>query len=270
MTNNVVRVTNWIRKEMMTEKPSGEIIRFELKHLAIGSKRGSDVTTINVPERVTSEFYEMIGAELVQAAESDAEGISEGIQRYVIVAFREKSPDKSQARIAFVVDATDAENEGEIESEPATKQGIAAMAMRHLEATQRLLLTNMTSMMQAQARMVNSIAAENEKLRDARIESIEAVEDLMSQRDERKLEAAKAEAHIAVLKDVGSKVGQLLPVVANKFLGTGDSKNAVAASFIQSLTEEQKAKFMALFGTLDLTIEQQVVAAELLQSVNNH
>ncbi len=273
---NVGRITGFIRREMTTSKPSGDVCRFELRHLPVGSKRGHDVMTANVPEKADPDWYEQTAAEIVSAAENDAEGIASGNQRYVVAVFRAKNPDKPMGRIAFMIAAADADEEGEIESEPATKQGVAAMAMRHLEATQRLLLTSFTSLMQSQARMVQSVTDENSKMREQRLEGIEVIEDLMSQRLERELAAKKSEAHVALLGDAAKDIKMLVPAVVNRLAGKNvvpSAENPVlelAKRIFESLSDEQKAKLLKTVSDIELTPKQQLGVGELFAALSNH
>lgn len=273
MNNNSVRITNWLRRELTTEKPSGEVVRFELRHLPIGSKRGQEVAApwiVPSPCNIV-EWVENTAAEIMSAAENEAEGIASGAQRYILVVFRSKTPDKNVGRLAFMIAAPDADEEGEIESEPATKQGMAAMQMRHNEALMRLLLTSMGGMMQSQAKMVAAVSQENEKLRDARMETITVVEELLSQREQREIDKQKGMAQVRLLEEGGKKLAGLLPAVINRMSGGKlDTRVALAGSFLDGLSETQRGKLMQAFGTLELDETQQIAAGELLQSLNNH
>ena len=271
MTNNLHRIVSFVRREMTTSKPTGEVVRFELRHLPVGSKRGHEVLTVNVPEKTDSEWYEHTGAEIVASAENDAEGIASGPQRYVITVFRDKNPEKSQGRIALMIAADDADEEGEIESEPATKQGLMAQLMRHNEAKERIHQSSMAVMMQALQKMVGSLADENSRLREQRFNDIEAIEDLLSQRTDRDIAARKADAQIGLMQETGKKVAGLLPVVMNRMMGgKSDGQAMLVNNILGSLTEEQKTKLIEAFGSLDLNPEQQIAAGELLRSLNNH
>lgn len=273
MTNNVVRVTNWIRRELTTSKPSGDAVRFELRHLPVGGKRGNEVASPwHVPEKCDiAEWCELIGNEVVNEAERDADGIADGFQRYVLLVFRSKTPDKNQGRLAFNIDAPEEDAETQLGSEPPTKHGLQAQLMRHLEAVQRNSTAAQSAMVQAMAKMLNSVTEENQKLREQRLEMYSALEDVLTQREERALKVEESKTKMRVMEEGAKKLAGLLPVVVNRIAGNKpETRVAVAAGLLDSFSDEQKAKLLQAFGTLDLTAEQQTAASELFATINNH
>lgn len=247
--SNETRIAKFVRSEVTTSKPAGEIVRFELRQLPVGSKRGQHVFTAECTSERSAEWIETAAAEINASAEADADGISNGVQRYVVQAFRSGNPDKVTARIAFVVEAED-RDEGSIESEPANAAGLTAQLMRHLEAVHRTNLKAQGVMMQSMAKMVESVSDENEKLRSARMDTIETIEDMMTQKTERELAIAKSEGHMRLLAEVAGNMKVLVPAIAGRLTGkpvtaeTPDSNPQVllVKRFYESLLPEQKEK----------------------------
>lgn len=273
-TNNVVRVQNYLRKELTTTKPSGDVVRFELRHIGAGSKYGKEVAgPWPLPEKVDiSEFAETVAAEMVTAAEGDAEGSPDGvIQKYIVLPFRAKNPDKSQGRCPFYIAPPD-EDDDNADSEPATKAGSLAQQMRHNEALMRVLMTGMQGMMQSQARMVASVTDENHKLREQQLEMHTAIGDFLQQKEERALRIEESKARTALMAEGANKLMQLAPVAINRMMGGKPEGKALVlmqvADKLTALAPEKKMKIaQALSDELDE--ETQLAVLELLQNAGH-
>lgn len=274
-TNNTVRVQNFIRKELTTSKPSGDVARFELRHVGAGSRYGKEVAgPWNVPEKVDiADFCETVTAEIVASAENDAEGSPDGvIQKFIVLPFRTKNPEKSAGRLQFYI--TPPDEDESVDSEPATKSGSLAQQMRHNEALMRLLMTGMQGMMQSQARMVSSVTEENHKLRERQLEMYADLEAVLTQREERALKAEESKARVALMQEAGQKVMQLAPLALNRMMG---GKPEGKALLIAQLTEklgalapEKKMRLAQALTELELDEETQIAALELFQGANGH
>lgn len=269
------KLTRWIRDQVVTEKATGRLIRLDLRHLPVGAKQGSELDTIVPPDSPGSSWYETQAAKLLDTAASDAEGIASGAQRYVVQAYRSKEPDRCVARHAFLVAARDIEDSEGFDSEPPTKQGLTAQLMRHLEAKERVHATSMATIMGHMARITASVTAENEQMRAAHLETFQIVEELLSQRDIRALNAKREEAHIdaikgalPTLKNIGAAVVHKLGSGANGAHVMGDGRGALIDSLMESMSEDEKARFLELGASL--SPDKQMLLAQVLGAPKEH
>jgi hypothetical protein len=277
---DTTRLERWIRDQILHERAAGKVVRFELRHLSVGAKMGQDVCTIDVREDDICEgWFNSTTAHLLSSANSDADGIGEGTQRYVVLVYRAEEPDKSRGRFAFVVAcvADKEENEG-YESEPPNKIGVLSQTMRHNEALQRAMnerdriyFGTMSSLLGHVQRMCGTLSEENERLRNKELENIHVTQELFDMRDQRLLEAKKADAGIEMRTKMLEEIKLLGPAIINRLAGKDvvpqakDGKSIAIERFVESLTEEQKLEF-----SKHLTSSQQIALLELINSSMAH
>jgi hypothetical protein len=266
----VIKINQWLRAQLVKDSACGKIVRFELRHLPINAKFGQEIVTIDLrdAEDTSADWIESRAAEINSTANADCEGIAQGTQRYVLLAYRSEDPTAVKARFAFVVAGPDKEESEGFESEPASKSGVVAMLMRHVEAKERVFAQSFGMVLQSVQRMAATLADENEDLRAKRLEAIETTEELLSLRHERELEDKRAQSKIAIMEKTGKEVLALLPAVAARFMGganaSSDSvRDLQLKAFYESLTDNQKEK---IASTLEPT--QQIALVELVSSAN--
>jgi len=267
------RIIGWLRNQIGIEKADGPIARFELRHLA-GGKLGMEVLTLNPSfENGTHDaedtWFDVTTSEIITAAEAEASEIG-GSQVYAIFAYRHESPSKVSARCVFRVDGGDPEESsyGEMNSEPATPQGIIKQSMRHTEVLMKLMVTNQAAIMRQNAMTIEQLSRQVERHEDNRFQTIELVEDLLSKKLERDLEIQKAESNQKMLEEGVSSLKALAPAVISRINGGNGSLPSDTTSalkgFFESLSEQQK---MDLLGSLNPA--QQAALGELIQQINN-
>lgn len=271
--NCAVRIGSFLRREFSPSKTGGRIIRIECRHFPINAKRGEEIWSVDL-DPANQKTVESLADEIAAQCEEDAEGIASGPQRYALFIFRENAPDRAIRGVVFMVEATDAEAQGELETEPASRHGMTAMAMRHLEATQRMMLGSLAAIMGAQQKMVQTVTGENEKLRNERIEAITAIEEVFSQKHERELQAEQARARTQIMKDGAEKLTALAPLAIAHLTGRKSPEIAAAtrvAALMQGMSEEQQMKLFALITSDDFkaTETQKIALGDLVQSIND-
>jgi len=272
------KITTWLRAQLLKETTSGRLCKLELRHLTPGAKYGNEVLSITVPKEsadASPQWIENSANEISACAISDSEGLSEGLQRYVILAYRIEKPEVASTRFAFVVDGPDTEQSSGFDSEPPTPTGLTHQLMRHVEAQQRALVALVGSVGTSQARMLDTLRQENEQMREQRMSDFETAETLMSMKQERELEGRKAEAKIKAVEGLVAEVKLLAPAVINRLAKkdiiplseSNDPQKMAIARLMESLNENQREKFMT-FAMSNLDQSQQIALLELFQGAN--
>ena len=250
----------WIRRVCWSGSPP---TKFIVKHLPIGSKQGSTVHELAVPQ-VPEESWSRDAAIMIESVmEDDANGIG-GVQSYVVNAMG--PDDKPITRKTIRVSSRDDETEEGTPSEPANKVGLLAQTQRHLEAVMKTSSVSQQATMNAMNRMIEGQAAQIEKLLAEKHEMFSLYEELMSQSHERKLAVFREESRAAHIDKAGEMLKPLVPVIAaklsgQKMLSDGKQINAVKA-LKDSLTVEQVSDIAGR-----LKPAQQTLLLELINSV---
>jgi hypothetical protein len=270
MDKNTSRLAKWLRDQICLDRASGKILRFELRHLALGAKYGAEVCTIDLRDVVDtdSDWLDTTSASLFTTANADAEGLGEGTQKYVVLAYRSENPEVAKGRFPFMVEGPDKESPEGFDSEPPNAKGLTHQLMRHLEQKERIFTAALASIMQSQSRMLATVADENEKLRENRLESLTTVEELLSFKHERELESEKQKAHIELMSSTAKDLKPLAVSLVKYLTAGGKDKvdamqgmtNMQLRGFVESLKPDQ---IETVFKTLNPV--QQVALAEIIQ-----
>ena len=257
-----IKIQNWLRNQTFVETSDGPAIRYTLCHMTEESKLGLQVVSVDARgEDPGNEWIEDTASFLEQAAISDAEGIG-GVQTYVVLCYREKSPDKVSARCVVRANGGDATDEyGHINSEPPTEKGLVRQQMRHNEALAKVLMSSTSSVLRHCETTINKLSHQNEILLNQRLETFTLIEDLQSQRHERELKALESENRKKLLSDGFDTVKQLAPAILSRVKGGSELQIEALKQFLNSLDETQQS---SIFNSLTQT--QQIALGELLQS----
>lgn len=269
--SGATRIASWLAEQTRTEHRSGRVVRVELRHLNIGNDAGEVVAIEEAPEGADSAWAQTMGVSLARLAAEDSNAIAQGVQRYAVQVFRDKSAaGKAAARVIVAVDHERTDTTGF--SEPATAAGALAQSMRHIEAKERSVTALMQVLLIETRSRYEALALENAKLREQHDKAAELVDELVGRRQERELEAEAARAKAEMLREAGSQVKLLLPVVANRIAGrqvipAGNPEEATARGLFESLTPEQKSELVTAIAPVlpKLTTAQQIAIAELVR-----
>lgn len=260
----------WIRRQVVREtEEDGPLRKLVLSHVANG-KLGNEVHTVSVPKRDNREnledFISLAINEFDAASEQDANGIG-GTQTYIIQSVFGDNEEKTRARARFTfrVFGDEEEDTGEVSSEPATKSGLLTQLMRHNEGLTKSLVAANAQIISTLQRTIARQAEQLEKSDEQRIEGFRIMEDLLSEKNKRDIEAAR-EAHALDMKqDALNSVKMLLPVAINKMVGKHvlpenlSAKEAQFKALAESMTPDQFAGILS-----NLSPAQQIALTELL------
>ena len=193
-------------------------------------------------------------------------------QRFIVSAFDLDRDEKSHEGPIFsrglTVDAPfQAANDGDMAtSEPPTSEGLLAHMMRHNNEMMRLHNASVGALTSHLARTVEKQADQIDKLMGDRMNTIEVVEGLLSQKHTRDLEVEKTKADIHRKNEMWEKIAQLAPIAINKLAGkelVRQKHSAMEASmmaFLESVSLPQldtirnsslfNERQLVLFGTV--------------------
>lgn len=243
----------WLRNQLFILTERGKCTKIVLRRTTVSSKMGQEVLTIDVPQEDDSPDDNWITDVLTtieEIAQADADGCGTGTQKYLVQTHHEES-NKPSAGFAIRMHADN--DEEDIFSEPATKQGLLAQLMRHNEAIMRStshmqasVITNMQKTVARQESMINNLV-------DEKFNNIVVMERLLSNQQERDIENAKAGHKMELQGQIVNKLMLLAPTIVNK-LGKGkllEEKTSPyeqqISSLADTLTEEQLGALQKIF-----------------------
>lgn len=272
------RLTSWITEQLRSDARPASV---ELRHVAAGQRQQVPILRLPVGDDAAA-----LASRLVRAADDDAAAAGAGSgtpQHYVIVALdgSGKIRSRSQLRVA-PPDGGDLGDGGSgLESEPADQRGVVAMLMRHVEAKERTMLAERAAsaagtetMLRAMTRLVDTVTAENAKLREQRLESYALQEQCLSQQSEREMAARAAERRGKLLETLAGDVKLLMPAIGARLSGKAQVSTPSAAEdlrlvglrrLFESLSDEQR---QGLIEGARLSPQQQIALGEILQGLN--
>lgn len=218
-------------------------VKIKVTHLIAGQESGSPVAEFDISD--DGETGAHFNAEDIHARMlSDAEAIG-GVQRYVLLAFREgqKSP---RDRFIFRLDGggqADASS-----SEPANAHGLVAQAHRHIEAMMRGFQGSLNTLVNGMANQNRILAEQLEKAHEEKGEMWALMGEIHKQDRERVALEAKIKREDKRDELLGEGLKFLLPGIINKVAPSKEAKDATVVGLVKSLTSEQQA---VIFGALN-------------------
>ena len=241
------QIAEWIREHVViAETGRGRCRRLVLRHMSLDSHPQGDVTSISLPndEGLAGEV-DMIVNKVVDAAQRDANDFQGTIQKYALFAYYADDPNYVPRKI-FRVAADDEITRDLAPSEPPTEKGLAAQAMRHLEAVMKMATMSQTY-------TTEQLLRRNEKLQDKEERSDQQKIDLMLLFQEttndfhrRRLDERKADMEQSIKEGVFEQLKVAIPIILNRLAGkpllpAQDTSFMMMASFLENLRPEQQA-----------------------------
>jgi hypothetical protein len=157
--------------------------------------------------------------ELIGKATRDAEAFAaglQGVQTFLFVFVN--AEERSLASMSFIMDGG-LEADG-VASEPPTATGLHAQLMRHLENRERVTNAVITGVVSMQAKTIERLSLQNEKLVSEKFASLEMVESLMSGKHVRDMELRRIDQQAETRKSVVEKIGPYLAAALSKLNGS--------------------------------------------------
>jgi hypothetical protein len=241
------------------------LMQIQCCHIVHGSKRGEHVFDVKVPKAANDDWAESTGIEIYSRLQLEVSNLG-GLQRYVLYAYHN---DRHTSRFMVRFEGTDEDDE--LTSEAPTKEGLLAQLMRHNEVQQKALVSMMGTLSQASQSIIGRLTAMNEKLLEDKLDTIETMQALTSDKDDRDVKMIQAKAKAKGVEELVGRLGLLLPAIANKLAGQQvfpvqeSAVTMMTKALVTSLATDEKR--MEQLITL-MKPEEVVAFSNLFQALN--
>lgn len=264
-SDNKTRLMRWLRP-FLFPFDEGEPKAAQLKLLHVAGTKLQDVRSFKVPDKVDESILDTLVTDLEQSAIDDVEGAG-GMQRYVVQAI--DSDKKLISRHQVRYSATRSQDEVgafDLDSEPASMQGLLTMFMRHIEARERIDKAAWGNLINVQRGTIEDLAQKNNDLTERHLDFMGIMEEMLGKKHERELEVKRVEGNNEIKQKIGRQIAALLPAIAKRVGGVDlpdlkDPDTLSMRELLQTLNEEQLEKLQSV-----LTEDQMISVLSLLKT----
>lgn len=250
---NEKRIVEWLKRNAYTEREEGTFLKVIVRHVHNKSKVGDEMANFDVPKLAerSEDWAEDLGREIVNTLTVEAAQFG-GMQHYAAYSVYSDA-EKPVNRCILSIQGTISEDDDGLLSEPPTKEGMVAQAMRHQEANARILMATVGSMTESMRRQNERLSSMVEKLLTDKFENAEAMIEMLDQKQARDIELMKEKAKANAFEEGIKTVKMLGPAVLNRVLGakvlpeSQSGLSQVARALYGSLTQEQVANLSKTF-----------------------
>jgi hypothetical protein len=265
-------VTRWLKQCLYMVAEDDEeprrLVQIQCCHVTHGSKKGEHVFDVKVPKSANDDWADSTGLELYSRLQLEVSNLG-GLQRYVLYAYHSGDNERHTARFVVRFEGTDEDDE--LTTETPTKEGLLAQLMRHNEVQQKVLVSMMGTLSQTSQSIISRLTAMNENLLNDKLESIEAMQAITADKDEREVKLIQAKAKARGVEDLVGRLGLLLPAIANKVAGQTifpvqeSAVTMMTKALVTSLATDEKRmeQFVAIMKP-----EEVVAFSNLFQALN--
>jgi hypothetical protein len=193
--------------------------RVTVRQLTKGNKKGEEAFSLDVPKKASDDWCDTAALEIHAKLQNEVASLG-GLQKYALYAYHSGDYENHTARfIVRLQGVSDDEDEDGLNSEGPDKTGLVSQAMRHTEASNRTMVALVQGLVGTYQSTISRLAAMNEKLLDDKLASMELIQEMQEDRDNREAKAMTAKAKAKGIQDLVGRLGILLPAVANKVAG---------------------------------------------------
>ena len=193
--------------------------RVVVRQLTKGNKKGEEAFSLDVPKKAQDDWCDTAALEIHAKLQNETASLG-GLQKYALYAYHSGDFENHTARfIVRLQGVTDDEDEDGLNSEGPDKTGLVSQAMRHTEAANRTMVALVQGLVGTYQSTISRLAAMNEKLLDDKLASMELIQEMQDDHDNREAKAMTAKAKAKGIQDLVGRLGVLLPAVANKVAG---------------------------------------------------
>jgi hypothetical protein len=267
------KIASWVQRQFYKPNPRfGTCEKIILRHMRADGVANSEVYTYMAeggdPSQLPPPEFDLVLGEITMAAAEHADGFGSGVQRYALYSYFTQLP-TSPSCFPFLIQSEMIEASADaMPTEPATKEGMLSMQMRHNDAIMRTSVMSMGGVVQALQRNLERFASHNEKLIDDRMGTLHLIEDLINGKHERDLDVKREEFKMGLQTELLDKVKILLPFMVNKMVGKPvlpeptTPEAILVRSIVETLTVDQVSKLKGV-----LTPEQLIGMMELAEQM---
>jgi hypothetical protein len=240
------RLGEFIQRQLLGIQPGGKPVRLVLRHLEVGNRPGQRVGSDNIASLSEDEIGKM-AISIYDLAESDAIGLGNASQKYVLLSYDEENPSGDPSgRCIFEVQTgmrTDMQRQGGPEedryfdSNPPTEQGLVGQVMAQNKELLNKVLQVVTSTsgsavaLQGQVdRLMNRLADEEQR----RFANFDLLEKSRSDQWMREKEARMMEADLEGKREMIGLAKIAVPAILRR-IGASDPKQHIEADDLQEI-----------------------------------
>lgn len=217
----VKKLGAWIKTALLhvpdSDTPS-KLCRLTVRQVVKGNKSAEEVLSMDVPKKAGDDWAVATANELWTQVNAEA-AVLGGVQKYFVYSYYSDDPESHASRFAMSVQTTDEEDEG-YTSEGTDKHGQISQLQRHIEVVMRVNSGQTMTVVSSQNALISKLTGMLEKQLEARMETIEMVEELARHKHEQELAQIREVTRAESLKAVAKRVSDMLiPAIANKLTG---------------------------------------------------
>lgn len=257
------QVGQWIRDQVLAKKfACKELV---LRHLTMDSRPQGDVDRYDIPvgDLTPAHDVDVIVGQVVEAAQKDADTLGGSVQMYALYAYFANS-DHTPRRVFRVSPQTDFDRDVS-PSEPANEKGLAAQAMRHLEAVMRTSTASQGYLFSLLERQVQRLQDKDERAQQQQLDMMVLMQDVLDGAHSRRLEERKAETSQGMRENAMEYLKVAAPIILNRLAGRPvlPEKNRafmLLASLLENLSPEQQNFLRGSLDPAQLTVLAEILA----------
>lgn len=271
----VRNLQTWLRECLFSviEGDDGALrfARVVVRQLTKGNKKGEEAFSLDVPKKAGDDWCDTAALEIHAKLQNEVASLG-GLQKYALYAYHSGDYENHTARfIVRLQGVSDDDDEDGLNSEGPDKTGLVSQAMRHTEASNRTMVALVQGLVGTYQSTISRLASMNEKLLDDKLASMELIQEMQDDQDNRQAKAMTAKAKAKGVEQLVGKLGLLLPALANKVSGKAifpvedTSLMMMTRSLITSImtNPERAEKLMGL-----LSPEEGIALMNLYESVS--
>jgi len=184
-----------------------------------GNRRGEEVFSMEVPKKAGEDWCDLGGMEIWSKLQTETASLG-GLQKYALYAYHSGDNEAHTSRFIVRIQGVDEEEEGDgLNSESPDKTGLVSQAMRHAEVYAKAMSAMVMNLASSSQAIISRQSSMIEKLMDDKLAGIETMQEMYDVKEERDIKMIQARAKAKGIENLVSKLGVLLPAVANKISG---------------------------------------------------
>jgi hypothetical protein len=193
--------------------------RVVCRQLVKGNKRGEEVFSLEVPKKGNDDWCDSAAFEMYGKLQTETATLG-GLQKYAFYSYHSGDNENHTSRFVLRLQGLDEEgDEDGLNSESPDKVGLVSQAMRHAEIYAKAMSGMVMSLAGSYQATISRQNSMIEKLMDDKIAGIDTISEMLDAKDERDVKLIQAKAKAKGVENLVSKLGLLLPAVANKVAG---------------------------------------------------
>jgi hypothetical protein len=241
------------------------------RQLVKGNKRGEEVFYVDVPKKAGEDWADIAALDIYGRLQTETATLG-GLQKYALYSYHSGDFENHTGRFVIRLQGVEDEDEDDgLNSENPDKVGLTSQAMRHAEAYSKTMAGMVLGMVSGYQAMITRQSTMIEKLMEEKIGNLDAIQELMNDKEERDVRLMTARAKARGMENLVGKLGILLPAAVNKISGKpifpvqDSSVMMMLRGLVTSLAaDEEKLKALAQI----LNPEQSVAFMNILEAVS--